>query len=85
MYPGGHESGDVGDVGHQIRANLVGDFTELGKVDHTGIRAEAANDQFGFAFQRSIPDMIHVEQLGVGIQDVIVDFKDVPEKFGFKP
>ena len=76
MNPGGHESGDVGDIGHQIRANLVGDLTELGEVDHTGIRAEAANDQLGFAFQRSLPDMVHVEQFGVGIQDVIVNFKE---------
>ena len=48
----------------------------IGEVDHTGIRAEAANDQLGFAFQGSLPDMVHVEQFGVGIQDVIVNFKE---------
>ena len=49
MDSGGHQSGDVGHVHHQIGAHLIGHLAELGKVDDPRIGAGAGDDQLGLA------------------------------------
>ena len=82
MDPSCHQSSDVRDVSHQIGADLIGDLTEFGEVDQSWVGAEATDDQFGFAFQRPSPDVLHVKQFGVGVKDVIMNFKECPGEVG---
>ena len=44
MKPGDHETGDVRDVGHQQRPDLVGDAAEGREVENAWIRAVPRHD-----------------------------------------
>ncbi len=72
MDPGGDEAGDVGDVGEQQRAALVGDRAERGPVDSPGVRTVAADDELGVARERELSDFVVVDGLGVAT-DVVLD------------
>ena len=47
VQAGGHKTGDMGHVHHQLGANFVGDFAEAGKVDGAGVGAGTGNDGGG--------------------------------------
>jgi len=57
---GGDEPGDVGNVGHKVRAVDVGDLPEAGVIPLARVGAGTANDQ------------LRAEELGVLLQGVIV-------------
>ena len=66
VHAGGDEAGDVGDVGHQQGAALVGDLAEGGEVDGARVGAVAADDELGPVLQRQRAHLVVVDGLGVG-------------------
>ena len=56
-----HESCDVGDVGEQNRTDRIGDFTELFKIDFTGIRRSTADDDLRLYDFRDIHNALIVD------------------------
>ena len=46
-----HESRDMGDIHHQIRADFIRDLAKAGEVDDARIRARARDDHFRLVFR----------------------------------
>mmetsp|Transcript_125308 Transcript_125308/g.176905 ORF Transcript_125308/g.176905 Transcript_125308/m.176905 type:complete len:304 (-) Transcript_125308:281-1192(-) len=58
----GHQTTDVCDVSHQNGTHLVGNLSELGKVDDTWIRGGTAQDHGRSEDQGSFSQLIEVDQ-----------------------
>ena len=65
VQPGRDEARDMGDVGQQQGADLVGDPAESGEVDDARIGAVAADDQPGSVLESQSADLVVVDRLGV--------------------
>ncbi len=60
-----HQTGDVGHIHHQVRAHLVRDGSETGKVNGTGIGAGPGENQFRLALIGKLFDGIVIQHLGL--------------------
>ncbi len=63
MRPARHQPGKMRHIDHQIRAHLIGNRAEAGKVDLARNGRAAGNDQLGVMFQRQRLDLIVVDQV----------------------
>ena len=59
--PPATKPGDVGDVGDEDGADLVGDLGEGGEVDGAGDRRAAAEDQLGPLLPGQLAHLVHVD------------------------
>ena len=64
------EAGDVRHIDHEVRADGIGDLTELGKVDLAGIGGGAREDHLGLALLRDAIELIVVDLLGLIVEGV---------------
>ena len=67
-----HQAGDVGHIGQQVGAHLIGDGAEALEIDRAGVGRVAADDQLRLVLQGQLADRVEVELLGVGV-DAVVD------------
>ena len=70
MYPRGHQSGNVGDVGQQIGPGLVGNLAETPPVDDFGVGRETRDDDLRPGFKRRALDGFIVQVFRLGIDEV---------------
>src|SRR5690625_2267211 len=70
---GGDEAGDVGDVGEQVRAHLVGDLAEACEVDGAAVSAGAGDDQFGPVLPGELTHHVVIDGFGVTVDGVADD------------
>jgi hypothetical protein len=63
---------DVGDVGDQDRARLLGDLGEGGEVDGARDGRTAAEDELGAFLEGQLPHLVQVDPAGVGT-DAVAD------------
>jgi hypothetical protein len=68
----GDEARDVGDVGHQQGAALVGDGAELREVDHAAVGRVAAEQQLGLVLHAELLDRVVVDLLVPGVVLAVV-------------
>ena len=61
MEVGRHEPGEMGDVGHDLRPDLVGDGPERGEVQSARIGGVSDDDHLGTLAAREIRDLLHVD------------------------
>jgi len=59
---GGDDAGGMGDIGHQLGADGVGDAAEGGIVDSAGISARAGDDHHRFFLPGQGLDLVHIEK-----------------------
>ena len=64
------EAGDMRHIDHEVRADGIGDLTELGKVDLAGIGGGAREDHLGLALLRDAIELIVVDLLGLIVKGV---------------
>ena len=62
---GGDQSGDVRDVGHQQRADAIGDLAEAREVERARVGGEAGDDQLGLVLLRQPLQRVVVDRLGL--------------------
>ena len=67
---GGHQSGNVGHVHHQIGAHGVGHFPEFGEVDDAGIGGGTGHDELGFARLGNVQQLVIIDQFRLVVQAV---------------
>ncbi len=70
---GGDETGDVGDVGHEIGADGVGNLAEAFEIYDAGICGITADNEFGFALFGDFFYGIVVKGFGFRVEVVIDD------------
>ncbi len=58
MCATGYKPGNVGNICHEICANLVCNLPELRKIKYARVCACAGNDEFGFRFEGNTPHFI---------------------------
>ena len=51
MKSGCYQSGDVGNVDHQVGTRLVGDFPQPFEIDDAAVRGSSADNQLRMTFQ----------------------------------
>ena len=71
MQTCGDQSGDVGNITHQVCADLFGDVGEGIEIDCSRICRVAGDDQLRITFLRQLADRIHVKLVGFLIQAVM--------------
>ena len=71
IQPGSDQAGHVGDVGHQVCADLVGNFPESLPVQPARVRGKAGHDQLRPVFQRKLFRGVIINLAGVRIQAVL--------------
>ena len=69
----GDESGDVGDVGQECRADLIGDLSEPFEVYVAGVGGVAGDYHFGFEFECRLLYGVVVQLFGFTIEKVVLD------------
>jgi hypothetical protein len=69
---GGHEAREVGHVGEEERADLVGDRAEGGEVPEARVGGGAGDDHLRPALTGQRADLVHVDQVGRAV-DVVRD------------
>ena len=67
MQPCCHESGEVGHVDHQQRADFIRDLPEAREVEPARIRRPAGEQHLWAALARDARDLVHVDQAGGAI------------------
>src|SRR5680860_1809097 len=81
VQAGGDHARDVGDVGHEVRADLIGDRTEPREVDEPAVGTGAGDYQLGPELERDAPHGVVVEDLAVRVDrvagDLVVDTGEV--------
>ncbi len=75
MQSGGDESGDMGNVGHQVSAHGIGDCPKFVEVDRAGIGGVAADDDFWLVLLRQFHNGVVVEFLGFLVDAVLDDLE----------
>ena len=70
VFAGGHEACDVGDIHHQIGADLMGDLTEGLEIDGSGVGGGTGDDHPRPAFLRDGPYLVIIDASGCRIQSV---------------
>ena len=73
----GHQTGDVGDVGHQVGPHLVGNLPQPGEVNQARIGAGPADDHLGTHFPRLAGDGLVVEGFRLPRHAVGVHFEQL--------
>ena len=73
----GDQAGEVGHVGPQLRANLVGDGAERVEVQVARVRGPAGDDDVRLLRQRLLADLVHVDAHGVGVDAVGADLVEL--------
>ncbi len=68
--PGDHQPGDVGDVRHQVSADLVSDVAELLPIGRERVAGVPGDDDLGLMLARQSADRVVVEQFGFRIDAV---------------
>src|SRR5438105_1699762 len=63
MQPCSNEAGKMRHVAEQQRADVVGDLTELGRVDRARIRGAAAHDQARVRLARFLQHLVVVDDI----------------------
>ena len=66
-----HQASNVGHIGQQVSAHLIGDGSEGGEVDGAGVSRIAAHDQLRAVLQSQVADGGVIELLGVGVDAVV--------------
>lgn len=79
-----HESGDVRDVRHENRADLVGDRGEGREVDRARYGRAAAEDDAGALPDGDVAHLVHVDATGVPA-DAVGDAGEPPPGGGDRP
>ena len=67
VQPGGDETGEVGHVDHQQRADLVGDLAKAREVELARIGRPARQQQLRTALAGDAGDLVHVDQAAVAV------------------
>ncbi len=67
---GDDEPGDVGDVGEEIGAHLLGDLAEGAEVELSGVGGGPGDDYLGPLLLRHLADGVIVDTLGLPIHGV---------------
>ena len=67
----GHQPGDVGHVGQQVSAHLIGDGAEGREINRAGVGGIAAHDQLGPVLQGQLADRVEIELVGRLIDAVV--------------
>ena len=73
---GGHKTGDVGHIYHQVSPHGIGHLAELGKVDDAGIGGGTGHDQFGPAGLGGFQEAVIVDALRFIVQ-AIRDYMEI--------
>ena len=63
----------MGDVGHEHRANFIGNRTEARKVDDARVGGVTADDHFRLCFAGNARDGLVIEELGCSVEVVLGD------------
>ncbi len=74
QHTGSYHAGNVGDVGHQIGADLIGNLAEARPIRHPGVRGEAGDDNARFVFQRDTFHFVVVDLFGLRVNAVMGGF-----------
>ncbi len=61
--PGDHQPGHMGDIGHQVRADRIGDLAEAQPVYRPGVGRVAGDQDLGFGFPRQRLDGFVIDLL----------------------
>ena len=64
------QAGNVGDIGQQVGADLVGDAAECVPVGGVGVAAETADDEAWFVLASEVADLLVIKALGNGVNRV---------------
>src|SRR5690606_22410498 len=70
VRPPRHQPDEVGRVDHEHRTDLVGDGTEGGEVEVTGVCGVAGQEDLGPVLQGEPAHLLHVDHLGLGVDAV---------------
>ena len=70
MLPGGDQSGDVSDVGHEYGVHLVGDLAEPVELDSARICGRAADDDLGSMLPGKAAHLVVVYELQLAVHRV---------------
>lgn len=76
VYACKNESGFMGNIGHVVGTDFVGDFTHAFMIDFSWIGSASGNDYFRFYLESSFFYDIIVEDSALEIDVVVVTFKD---------
>ena len=71
IQPGGDQAGHVGDIGHQVCADLVGDLPESLPVQPARVRGEACHHKLRPVFQGKLFRGVIINLAGIRIQAVL--------------
>src|SRR5699024_4852709 len=66
----GHQAGEVGHIGPQVGADLVGDLAEGGEVELARVGGPAGDDHLGLGFDGGPAHFVHVDAVGVLVHPV---------------
>ena len=61
MFACRDKTGNVSDIGKQISADFIGNFSKFRKIKFSWICARTANDQFGFDDMSNFSDFIIID------------------------
>ena len=63
MNARGNKTRDVRHIDHQIGADSIGDLSELGEINDSGIGGRTRDDQLGLAFLGKLHDLVIVDSV----------------------
>lgn len=70
LHAGRHQSGDVGNVGHEVRADLVGDLAQLSVVPIARVGGGTTDEDLGLELLGSLGQTFVVDEPGLGVDFV---------------
>ena len=71
VHTGGDKTGDMRDVGEQVRADAAGDLTHTGEVDDARVSAGAYGDHLGFLTKGDRGEFVVIDQAGIFAHSVL--------------
>src|SRR5207253_1207901 len=83
MQTGRDEAGDVGDVGHEISADLPSNLAHPLKIDDARISARSDGDHARLVLARHLRQLVVIDSFIVFAHAVMNDFEKSARKVGF--
>src|SRR5690606_37279882 len=69
----GDEAGDMGHVGHGVRAHLFGDLYELGVIEFPAVGREAGQDYLRLFAKSHFSEFVIVDLAGIRVLHLVAD------------